>query len=107
MFIIQKKVWDYIVNLNGFSCNDESGLKELEKDCNDLNNDDFAEYKIIELENQFLCECCNTIYYDKCINKQECSCGAIRCEFCEDLNDCVCKKNDDDDLETQDHCYDD
>lgn len=44
MFIIQKKVWDYIVNLNGFSCNDESGLKELEKDCNDLNNAAFAEY---------------------------------------------------------------
>jgi len=108
MFIVQKKVWDYVVNLNGFSCNDKSGLKELERECKDLNNDDIAEYKIIELKDQFLCECCNTIYYDRYLNRQECNCGALRCEFCEDLNDCICKKNDDDeDLESQDHCYED
>lgn len=106
MFIIQKDIWDYKTNLNAFSCEDQTGLWQLEIDCKDLQdlNDKeggFTKYKIIELKDQFRCEVCNTIYYDKYRNKNDCACGAVRCEFCEDINDCVCDDNEDDDLELQ------
>jgi hypothetical protein len=98
MFIISKKIWDYTVNLNGFSCHDESGLKQLEIDCQNLNDNEegFIEYSIIELKSQFLCECCNTIYYNKYRNKHDCDCGAMRCEFCENLNNCTCDYEEED-----------
>lgn len=108
MFIIQKDMWGYKSNINGYSCEDKEGLKQLEIDCQELNDMEsgFVKYKIIELEDQFLCTCCNTIYYNKHRNKEDCDCGAVRCEFCEDIGDCVCD-NEDDDLELQDPLYDD
>jgi hypothetical protein len=101
VYIIQQKLFDHKINLTAYSCDNEMGLWQLEIDCQELNEKEkgFIEYSIIELEDQFLCTCCNTIYYDKYRNKQECSCGALRCEFCEDLNNCVCscEKSDNDD----------
>jgi hypothetical protein len=107
MFIIQQKLFDYAVNLNSFTCDDESGLSQLQIDCQELNDKEkgFIEYSIIELEDQFLCAVCNTIYYDKYRNKNDCDCGAIRCEFCEDLNTCAC--DEDDDLELQELDFED
>ena len=96
MFIIEEKLFDSKRLINGYSCRNESGLRQLIVDCDLLNDEEsgFAEYIIIELKNQFLCECCNTIYYDKYRSKDECDCGALICEFCEDVGDCRCKKED-------------
>jgi hypothetical protein len=104
MFVIQRNLFDHVINLTDYSCRDESGLKKLEIDCQNLNNneEDFIKYSIIELKDQFLCECCNTIYYNIYRNIHDCDCGAIRCKFCEKLNDCTCCDNEDDDLELQD-----
>jgi hypothetical protein len=109
MFIIQKDIWGYKTNLTGYSCEDQTGLPQLETDCKELNDMEsgFVKYKIIELKDQFLCACCNTIYYDKYRNKEDCDCGALRCEFCEDLNNCVCDDNEDDDLELQELNFED
>jgi hypothetical protein len=90
MWIIERNLIGVTDLLHGFVAYNEDDLKELEKFCDDLNECKKASYKIINLEDQFVCEVCNKIYYNKHINRNECECGALRCEFCEDLGLCEC-----------------
>lgn len=110
MFIIEKNILDVKRYLIGFHC-DSSDLKNLEDTCKELNElsqkeGNKAIYEIKELENQFVCEVCEEIYFVKHINKYECRCGAIRCEFCEDAGECICGDFTDDYNELRDVCID-
>jgi hypothetical protein len=111
MFIIERNILDVKRYLIGFHCEDSSDLKNLKETCKELNElsekeGDKAIYEIKELENQFVCEVCNEIYFIKHISKDECRCGAIRCEFCEDAGECICGDFTDDYNELRDVCID-
>jgi hypothetical protein len=100
MFIIERNILNVKRYLIGFHCEDSSDLKNLEKNCKELNElsekeGDKATYEIIELKDQFICEVCEEIYFNKHLNKKECNCGALRCEYCEDLGECTCDFTDD------------
>ena len=93
MWIIERDLIGTKDLLHGFVAYTEEDLKELKKFCKDLNNDKKASYKIVNLEDQFICEYCNKIYYNKHLNRHECDCGALRCEFCEDVGLCDCNND--------------
>jgi hypothetical protein len=97
MWIIKRNLLGEKDLLHGFVAYNEDDLKDLKKFCEDLNECKKASYKIINLEDQFICACCNELYYNKHLNRHECECGAIRCEFCEDVGKCECG---DDELES-------
>lgn len=95
MWIIERDLLGVRDYINGFSAYNIEDKKHLEDICNKLNKEtsDKASYKIIKLENQFVCECCNKIYYDKHRSLDECECGALTCEFCQDAGECVCNED--------------
>lgn len=90
MFIIEQDIKGKKYLINDYIAYNNEDKKDLEKICNDLNTSEYADYSIIELKDKFVCECCNEILFNKNQNKNECKCGALRCEFCEDLNICSC-----------------
>lgn len=112
MFIIERNILDVKRYLIGFHCEDSSDLKSLKETCKELNELSQKEgnktiYEIKELENQFVCEVCEEIYFNKHISKNECNCGALRCEFCEDAGECICEDFEDDCNELKDVCIND
>jgi hypothetical protein len=94
MFIIEQDVQGEKYLIKDYIAYDDEGKKDLEKICEDLNTSKYADYKIVELEGQFICECCKAILFSKNRNKNECKCGALRCEYCEDIGLCACNIDD-------------